>query len=168
MKKTLKALLALTLALACVLTLVACAKPKLNLEKAKDNLEDNDYYVSYETARKNLEPGMEEMLSAYGEDGDYVVIVKFSTKKLAKLQYKIIKTEINNDIEETKLEIKALEYTLKKFGDDLSADEEDDIKDDIKDLKDELEELEESLKYIGRSGKYVWYASSKDAIKATK
>ena len=168
MKKTLKYILALTLVLTCLVALVSCgAKPKLNLEKAAEKLEDNDYYASYTDDEDDLSYGMKERLSA--SDGeDQIYIIKFSTKKLAKLYYQQATLSIKNEIEELKLELKTYKYELRKFDKDMDSDEIDSYEDEIKDLKDEIEELEESLKFIGRSGKYVWVASSKDAIKATK
>lgn len=170
MKKTLKIALALLLAIACVLPLVSCgAKPKLNLEKAEEKLEDNDYRVSLVDDEDDLEYGMLAYLSASAEKGDdTITIVKFKTKKLAKLYYKQAKLEIEQEIEALKLQIKIAKYELKKFDKDMDSDAEKYYEDYIEELEDSLKEAKESLDFIGRSGKYVWVATSKDVIKDTK
>lgn len=169
MKKTIKYILAIALVLSCVLALVSCGpKPKLNLEKAEKNLEDNDYYVTLTDDEDELEYGMKEALVASDEDDNEIYIIKFVSKKLAKLYYKQAKLAIENSIESLELELKIQKATLKKLDKDMSSDEIDAFEDEIKEIKEQIEELEESLKFIGRSGKYVWIASSKDAIKATK
>jgi hypothetical protein len=56
---------------------------------------------------------------------------------------------------------------LKKYEDDMSSAEIDDLEDEIKDIEDEIEDLEDASKYFGRSGKIVW-VGTKGAIKDAK
>lgn len=164
MKKTLRCALALVLALTCILSLVACAKPQTNLEKAKANLEAADYKVSYDTEPSDI--GVAEKLTAskglldiISGDDDYIVIVKYETSKAAKLAAQSMKLAVEQQIEAKKLELK-IEKNNKSQFDANNAEKIDDLEDAIEDLKEQLEN-------IGRSGKYVWYGDD-DAIKASK
>ena len=156
MKKILSMLLVLVTTLTVCMSLVACGgpKPNLNLDRAKKNLKDNDYYVEMLSGDdwEDVEDGalaMEEVLYAEDEDDDdnYIYIIKFKTAKDAKLYYKAYE-------DQTAWE-EFLKYVLKKFGDDMDREDRDYIEDEFEDYS------------WGCSGKYVWYGS-KDAIKDTK
>ena len=167
MKRILAAMLVVILAFSSVILLSSCAaKPEMDLEKAKDNLEDEDYSVNY--SDEDNETGIEEYLSASktkGDDYDYVRIIKFSDAKLAKLEYKGLKQDRDTYKKEIKLELEKYEYMLSKYDDELTSEEEDYIKEEIKELEKELEEYDDYV--IGRSGKTVWYGT-KAAIEASK
>lgn len=164
MKNTLKRVLALVLVIACVVPFVACAKPKLDLEKAEANLKEEGYTVVYNSDVKSA--GIEATLHAT-KDGKEVSIAKYETTKAAKLAYQSAKLSIENEIEEAKLALKTAKYMLDKFEDDLSDIERNLYEEKVNDLKEDIEELKAELKTIGRSGKYVW-SGDKEAIKASK
>ena len=164
-----KKLLALLLVIVSIFSLASCsllaAKPELDLEDAKDNLEDAKYTVYLEDDVD--EPGIKEYLRAYDEDGEnYIYIVVFEDTKLANLMYKQQQLELKSEKENLKIEIQAQEHRLDKYDDDLDSDEIDEIEDDIKDMEKELEELKKEY-VIGKSGKTVWYGT-KDAIEDSK
>lgn len=176
-----KKLIALFVLVATLFVFASCSMPpKLNLEKAADNLEDNDYLVMYTDDEDELEAGMKEMLRAMkmdkdGDDGEYLYIVKFKTLKLARLYYKQLKLQFKTEKDEyeaeiaaLKLEIKTAKYELKKYDDDANWDE-----DDIDEMKEELEELQKEFKEFkkdskfGILGKTVWTGTAK-AFKDSK
>ena len=162
MKKFLAAILMLIM----VLSMVSCvARPEMDLEEAKDNLEDEDYRVSYTDDEDDLDAGYEEMLMA-SKDDDYLYVVKFGDVKSAKLAYEELKLEREAEIDETKLEIKKIEHLLKKYERDLDSDEIDEYEDELKELEDKLDDMKKEFVY-GRSGKVVWYGTA-DAIDASK
>ena len=164
MKKFLAGLLALLMLVSSVFVLSSCAKkPQLNLEKAKDALEDNDYRVSYSDDVED--PAYEERLYA-SKDDHYIVIVKFEKSSTAKLYYQQSKMELDQQIEALEMEIKLAKHLLKTYEDDMKSDEIKELEDEIKDLEKELEEYQEEY-VIGRSGKYVWYGDAK-AIEDSK
>lgn len=168
MKKLLAALLVLTM-LVCTLALTSCgAKPELDLDDAKDALEDAKYTVMVEDDKDNLDmPGLVEMLSARDEDGEnYLYIYVFDNTKTAKLFYEQMKLQYDAEVEITELEIKYYEHVLDKYEDDLESDEIDEYKDEIKELKKDLEETKDEHCY-GRSGKTVWVGTKK-AVEASK
>ena len=161
-----KKFLALLLVLVMTFALASCSlfsKPELDLDDAQDNLEDEDYSVRYEDDEDNLGAGVEEYLSAYDDKDNYLRITVYASAKLAKLDYKARKLQIDTQIKETKLEIQQIEYLLENYKKDL--DDPSDYKDQLKDLEKELEQLEEMV--VGKSGKTVWYGT-KDAINASK
>lgn len=168
MKKTLARIIALALVIACVFTIVACAKPELDIAEAKANLEAKDYFVSTGDGEGMFvnNPAIVEYLTATNGD-ENLTIVKFETSKAAKLYLQSLELQVENKIEELELEIKLAKYMLKKFDDKLSSDEIDDYNDEIKDCEEEIDELEEQLDNMGRSGKSVW-TGTEDAIKASK
>ena len=167
MKRKLAVLLALAMLIGCVALFASCgAKPELDLEKAKDALEDEDYEVYYEDDMSDDVPYIEEYLRAYDDDDNSITIIRFADAKTAKLYYQELKLQRDYEIDSLKLEIKALKNQLKKYEDDFNSDEIDEIEDEIKDLEKELEEMKEET-VIGRSGKVVW-TGTKDAIKASK
>ncbi|MBR2431308.1 MAG: hypothetical protein IKB23_00140 [Clostridia bacterium] len=156
-------LLALLLLVAMTLTMVSCAgRPKLNIDKAKDNLEDNGYIV---VTYDDLTIGVEEVLSASNGD-DSLYIGKFDTAKMAKLEYNQLKEKYDYEIKALKLEIKEVKYILKKYKNELKSDEIDYYEDRLKDLQEELEEMKKDYVF-GISGKTVWYGTA-DAAKDSR
>lgn len=161
MKKILAALLAFAMLIGCVLTFASCgAKPRLDLEKAEEALEDEDYNVSYDDDVDSM--GEKERLYAYNDE-DYIEIRVFDSAKTAKLAYEALKLELDYEIEGIELQIKTYKHMLSKYEDDIDED----------DFEEKLEELEESLKElkkeycVGRSGKTVWRGTA-NAIKDSK
>ena len=181
MKRKLAVLLALAMLIGCVALFASCgAKPELDLEKAKDALEDEDYTVYYEDDMSDDVPYIEEYLSARDDDDNSITIIRFADAKTAKLYYNTLKidrdneiAEIKADIKSLKAEIKASEQILKKYEDDMKSDEIEALEDEIEELEDEIKDLEKELEdmkedyVLGRSGKVVW-TGTKDAIKASK
>ena len=163
MKRILSLSLAFVMIFACIFSLSSCfgPKPELDIGKAEDNLEDEDYTVNVVDDEDLLAPGQVERLSAYNGD-DSIAIIEFENTKTAKLYYKQLKLERDQEIEEIKLEIKYMEHILDEYSKDLDSEDEDDYKDRLKDLRKELEEADEEVLF-GRSGKIVWYGT-KDAV----
>ena len=156
-----KIILTVFLILTIVLGLVSCVeKPELDLKDAEKNLKGEDYDVEIED-EDNLDAGIEESLVAYSDDyKDYIYIVRYESKKYAKLNYNMLKQEQDAEIEAIELEIKQIEYMLKNYEDDLDSDEIDDYEDEVKELKEELEELQEDYAF-GIKGKVVWMGTPK-------
>ena len=164
MKKFLSLLLAGIMIFSCMLAFSSCvARPEKDLDDARDNLEDEDYIVSY--SDDSDQPGYEEYLYARNDKDDTLTVIIFSDTKLAGMYYDEMKAQIQYEKETIKREIKALEHMLKKYDDDMDSDEVDEMEDEIKDLKKELKEYDEIV--IGKSGKTVWMGT-KDAIKDSK
>ena len=166
MKKIFKSAVAVLLIISCLLTLVACATPKKDIDKAADNLRDSGYKVTF-TSSDEADAGIEAKLVAYKDGSMCLQFIEFESTKLAKLYYQALRMAIQDQIQENKLSIKAMKHMINKFKDDLSSDEISSYKQMILDLKAENKELREQLNCTGRSGKYVWQGE-KDAIKATK
>lgn len=165
MKKIITRVIALALAIVCVFTLVACAKPQTNFEKAQENLEAAGFKVIIDEDSDAV--GVESTLTAskglidtLQGDGDMIAITKYETTKAAKLAYEDAKLSIEQQIESKKLDLKIAKYNQNKFDADNA--------DKIEDLEEDIDDLKEALELLGRSGKYVWTATSEDAIKATK
>ncbi len=151
----------------CLFAVVGCSGPKLDFDKAEDNLKDEDYMVTVsEKYSGQFGEAVEEYLYAFNEDGDNLTIIKFEKVGAAKKYYKSLKMSYDHEVEEIKLQIEMCKYYIKNFEDDLSSDEIDMYEDEIKDLKEELEDMKKETAF-GRSGKYVWFGD-KDAIKDTK
>ena len=168
MKKIITTLLALAMILSCVVVFSSCSlfapKPELDLEDAKDNLEDADYSVSYEDDEDLLGPGVAEQLYAYDDD-NFLRVTVYEDSKSASLAYDEIKMELDHEKESIKLTIKSIEHVLDKYEDDLEDEEIDELEDMLEEYQDELEEYEDYV--IGKSGKTVW-AGTKDAIEDSK
>lgn len=155
MKKILSILLVIATMLTVCMSLVACGgpKPKLDLDKAEENLEDKGYYVEIIDEEEDIiyeadYAGYAIEVILYAEDEsreDVIFIMKFKTSKDARMYYKTITSSQ-----------KLYEYILKKFGRDMDDEE-----------KDYLEEMIERENVKGYFGKYVWFGT-KDAIKDTK
>lgn len=160
--------LALIMLMGCVLTFASCSfgpKPELDIDDAEEALEDENYSVSVNDDPSD--PMYEATLSASNED-DYLRIVWFENASVAKLYYKSLKLEREQEIESLKLEIKTLKKVIKLYEDDYKSDELDELEDELKDLEKELDELKSNKEYAyGRSGKVVWYGT-KDAVEDSK
>ena len=160
-------LLAICLILATLFCITSCgAKPKLDFEKAKDNLEDKDYFVEFTDDEDELTPNMVAYFEAEDDDGEYLKMIEYKDLKSAKIAYKQLKLEKETELEEYELEKKYYKNLLKKYDGDLESDEIDYIEDAIKELDKKIEELKKETLY-GRSGKIVWEGSEK-AVKASK
>lgn len=171
MKKIIISLLVVCMLASCIVVFASCnkassVKPELDLEEAKDALEDEDYMVQYSDDEDDLGVGVKESLAAYNEDDDGLYIIVYADSKLANLAYEEVKAEYDVEVESIKREIKQLEHILDKYEDDLDSDEVDEYEDKIKELKKELEEMEEDYTF-GKSGKTVWYGTV-DAAKDSK
>jgi hypothetical protein len=176
MKKFLAKLCTVFLAIVCLFSVSACA-PKLNIEKAAENLEDAGYTVTIADSEleltaavkmmglpSNAHISIEEALMA-SEDDNYVYILKVEKASVAKAYYKMIKNQFDAELQEIKDQIKLYEVFLKNYKKELNSTEIDYIEDAIKEMKKELEEAKEIN--IGRSGKWLWLGN-KDGIKDSK
>ena len=162
MKRILATILLVVLTFSSVILLSSCgARPKLDLEKAKENLEDKRYTVEYDD---DCDPGIEECLYA-NKDDDNLIVITYSDGKLAKLAYKTMKMEVEHGKKSAELQLKSCEYILDKYGKKLTSEQEDEYKEEIESHEDKIEGYEDLI--IGRSGKTVW-CGTKNAIKASK
>lgn len=167
MKRKLAALLALVMLVGCVAVFASCAaKPQLDLEKAKDALEDADYTVYYSDESSDSTPYIEATLRASDDDDEQITIILFADAKTAKLYYEDLKLKHDMEIDELKLQIKTYKHILKKYEGELKSDDITELEDEIKDLEKELEEMKEE-QVFGISGKVVWSGTEK-AIKDSK
>ena len=167
MKKLFAALLALTM-LVGMFALTSCnAKPELDLDEAKKELEAAEYTVVVADKKEDIDmPGVEKMLRAYDEKGEnYLYMYVFEDAKTAKLFYQQMKMSYDQQIEQIELEIKYYEHILDTYKDDMDSDEIDDMEDELKDLKKDLEEYKDDYNF-GRDGKTVWNGTVK-AVEAT-
>ena len=166
MKKLLALLLSVAIIVMCVLAFASCsAKPELNLDDAKDNLEDEDYSVFYEDDEDNLEVNIKERLSASNED-DSLTIIVYADLKSAKLAEKSFNLSSEAQLKNLKLQLETLEHELNAYEDELDSDEIDEYEDEIKEIKKEIEDFGTD-RIFGRSGKTVWYGTE-NAIKDSK
>ena len=171
-----KKLIALLLVVSTLFIFASCSMPpKLNLEKAAENLED-DYEVDYYDDEDDLDVDEAEYLEAKEKDGDgYIEITKFKTLKSARLYYKELKMSYDlsvqyykAQIKAKKLQIKTAKYEYRKYDDDSRWDD-----DRIDDLKEQLEELQEAFREFkkeskfGIMGKTVWSGNA-DGLKDSK
>ena len=160
-------LLAICLILATLFCITSCgAKPKLDFEKAKDNLEDKDYYVEFTDDEDDLQFNMVALFAAENDDGEYLAMVEYKDLKSAKIAYKQLKLERETELEEFELQKKQYKNLLKKYDADLDSDEIDELEDMIKELDKKIEQLKKE-ELFGRSGKIVWEGTEK-AVKASK
>lgn len=179
MKKTIRNLFTVICLLVILFTLTSCAfmgeTPELDLEEAKENLEDNDYYVhlitteEYEYAFTGDSANIEQMLEAYSNDDDeddVLVITEFKDSKSALLALRLYKIERDSEIKTLKAEIKSIEHLLEEYEDDMDDNYVEKLEDDIKELKKELRKLQDDYVY-GIDGNYVWYGTI-DAVEDTK
>jgi hypothetical protein len=169
MKKILKSIVAVLVIVSSLLMLASCS-PKKDFYKAEENLKNDGYSVTVIRSDDDNEHGIETKLTASKSESSEtfeIVMIEFESTKLAKLYYQSLRMQIQNQIEENKLAIKAMKHMVNKFKDDLSTGEIDEYKNAIEDLKEENKELREQLRCTGRSGKIVWYGDP-EAIAATK
>ena len=160
-------LLAICLILATLFCITSCgAKPKLDFDKAKDNLEDKDYFVEFTDDEDDLQYNMAALFGAENDDGEYLVMVEYKDLKSAKIAYKQLKLERETELEELELQKKQYKNLLKKYDADLESDEIDELEDMIKELDKKIEQLKKE-ELFGRSGKIVWEGTEK-AVKASK
>ena len=182
MKKTLLRIFALALTLCTVLSLASCfsPKPKRDLEKAEDNLEDEDYIVSYTDDEDKLPINVVEKLTAKDDDDNELTVTVYGDYKSARLAYKQLKLQkeytidsYERTIDYYEIQVKMLKNQLKKYDDDLKNAEIDALEDSIDEYEDMIKDTKKELKeykdewVIGRSGKKVWSGTEK-AIKASK
>ncbi len=166
MKKLIVTLLAIAMLLSCVLVFSACAaKPETDLEKAAENLEDEDYIAIYNDDEDSLPANVEESLSATG-DGENLSVTVYKDSKSASLAYKALKIERDIAIDYYNIQIDTYENLLKKYEDDLDDDDIEKYEEKIDELKEDLKEYKEE-NVIGKSGKTVW-SGTKTAIKDSK
>lgn len=176
MKKFLTVILAVSLLIGSVLVFSSCDmmtslfnSPELDLEDAKDNLEDNGYSVSYNDDPSQV--NVKETLTATYSDSFFsgaketLNITVYADSKSASLAYDKLKIQKDVQKEFIELQIQEYENILKKYDDDLRSSESDYYEDQIKDLEEQLEELEDAI--IGKSGNTVWYGT-KQAIDDSK
>lgn len=167
-------------------SLTACfgPKPELDLENVEDALED-DYSVRYTDDEDYLGPNVVAQLQAYEEDVDddeyanFLYMQEFKDSKSAKLAVKLIELQIEQQIDNVKVEIEAVElqiktitYVLEEYEDDMEDEMVDEYEDELDDLEDELEDLQEKLEHyktisVGRKGNVAWYGTE-EAIEASK
>ena len=178
MKKILKSTVAILTIISCLLALVSCARPKKNLESAKNNLRHNGYTVT-NTPSGNIaqilngitaEDGVPySLITATTDDYKitYLTLIECNSVKLAKMIHQAIRLQLETQIKENKLAIKTAKHILNKFGDELEDAKRQDYEQLIIDLKEENAELRDKLIGTGRSGKYVWTGDI-TAIRATK
>lgn len=165
MKKFWAKLISGLLAVACLLSISACA-PVLNIDKAKKALEGNGYVVEVSDEYSYYGEAVEKVLYARHEDYDeYLYMLEFNDATMANKYYQEQKVSYDMEIKELKKIIEAREYYLKKYKDKIYSDEITEWEDEIKECKEELEYAKELV--VGRSGKFVWYGT-KDAVNATK
>ena len=173
MKKYISLLLALLMLFCTVTALASCGKekPELNLKTAAKNLEKAGYEIHYEDDDigeifdLDLSFGAVEYLEANDDDENFIGIAKFESEKIAKLFYKALKLELEDEIKYYEQNLEYYEAVLKKGEKSLSSDDIDDIKDYIKYCEEELE-LYETLTY-GRDGDIIWVGTER-AIKDSK
>jgi len=103
MKKTIIRLIALVFVVCFAFSLASCFAPKpliKDLEKAAENLEDEDYDVYYtddedEIAYHEFGTCIAEYLEADDDDDNSIEIVVFKDTKSAKLYYDELKTRLD-------------------------------------------------------------------------
>ena len=174
MKKTIIRLIALVFVVCFAFSLASCFEPKpliKDLEKAAENLEDEDYMVRYTDDEDELSVGQVEKLTAYKYGDDYddyetLTVIVFEDTKSAKLYYEAEKLDFDRELESYEIELKKYEHLLNKYEDDLDSDAIEEIEDEIKELEKAIEEYKDTY-VVGRSGKTVW-AGTKDAIEDSK
>lgn len=170
MKKTLFRIFALVITICTLFSLASCfaPKPELDLETAKENLEDADYSVTYTDDEDKLSVNVVERLTASEKDDsdNYLSVTVYADAKSAKIAYQEMKDYLDYSMAQQKLAIKEIENLLKNYEDDLESDEIDEYEDELKELKKELEEMKDEY-VIGKSGKTVWYGT-KEAIEKSK
>ncbi len=170
MKKILSLVLALMMLVGGVLALSSCGKkvePNLDLAAAKTKLEAAEYTVSLVDKKEELDPGIAKQFRAYKDGGEetddqYIYIVEYKDKKLAKLYFEETKAQIDYQIASLKAEIEIMEKTLELYEAEMQSEDINELKDEIKELKEDLTDYEENYT-IGIDGCFVWYGTVKAA-----
>ena len=166
MKKFLSLLLALLLLFCSLSVFTACSKekmPELNFLVAGRNLTEADYIV-YMDQGYFLGEGVKHDLRA-GRGDDSIQIVEYESKRIAKIEYKRLKSEHDARIAYWDQEIELKEALLLELAPLLSRSEKEAFEKEIDSLKKLLEQ-EKSILY-GRDGVYVWFGTQR-AIDVTK
>ncbi len=166
MKRTLKIVLAISLIMIFVLSVVSCgAGGNLDIDKAESALKDEEYNVNIvKDDDYNGIPVVRTFIANKGTE--YISIVEFEKSATAKLFYQNAKALYDAEIEEIENEIKLYEHFLKEYDDVLKSDEIDDFEDEVKSLKEELDDAKEDYAF-GYSGKVFWYGTA-DAVEDAK
>ena len=176
MRKTIKNLFTIISVLVILFALTSCAfmgeTPELDLEEAKENLDDNDYLVTYydeDYDFKNGSANVLEKIYAYSADSDsedFVSITKYKDSQSALLALREVKVERDIQIKYLKAQIKYYEHLLEEYEDDMDIDEVEELEEELEEYEDMLEILQDDYVY-GIDGNYVWYGTI-DAIDDTK
>ena len=162
MKKIFKSIVAIVLIISCLMALVSCSAPKLDVKQAKKNLEEEKYSVTFKQGG-DADEGITAYLYAkkVTSDGTHsLLLIEFETTKYAKLYYQALRMEIENEMEENRLEIKMIEHILDQYRSQLSGSEIERYNETLDEIKEENEKLQEKLNCTGRSGKFVWQGDS--------
>lgn len=137
MRKILSMVLAVVMLAGCVLAFSSCgAKPELDMETVKTNLEGRYKVAIYEQADLVNEPWVERRLSAEKTvagslyNSEALTITVFTDSKIAKLYYKNAKAELDARIDSLKLDIKEYEHyvdeckkTVREYEEKIEKDE---------------------------------------------
>ncbi len=162
-----RALLFTLIACTLLLTLTACGPmPEFDVQVAAANLEANGYTVKISTEENSI--GVVKTLHAQLEVGDtfeQIQITEFETTKLAKIEYREMKLELESEIEDIELRIEKAEHILDEYGDELDIDKYEKYTKNVTKYENQLSLYKKFS--CGRFGKVVW-GGSQNAIKATK
>ncbi len=167
MKKIISLLLALVMAVGCMLAVTSCgAEPELDFVVAEANLKLAGYSVNSRVFEDDVE--RVKTLSASKEINDIedtIVITEYTDSTLAKLALE--KQELSFEMEKQAIElyIEYYEHLIDEYASSYSAEKLADLKEKLNDYKVNLEMAENYV--IGRSGNIVYYGT-KAAIEATK
>ena len=172
MKHICKSILAAILAAMMLLALTSCSllspKPETDFSDAKKALEAAGYTVSVsETNSGDIDQkGIVKVLYAYSDDHeDYIYIFLCETAATAKYCKKLYNNLFDENNKYIKARLDYQEHLLKKYGDDMTDEERNEIRSSIKSSEQRLENSKKQS--VGSSGKVFWYGT-KDAVKATK
>ncbi len=174
MKKVLSLVMAAVLLVGAVFAFSSCtARPEMDLEKAKENLEKEGYSVTYYSGEDEaLDVGEAEYLRAYkaaeseDEDSKSLTVIVFESNAVAKAYYESEKAQGEAELESLKAYIKVLKAQLKAGEDDMTEEEIAKIEEEIEEMEEDIKEYKENY-VLGRSGKTVWYGD-KDAVDASR
>lgn len=161
MKKFLALILASVMILGSMLAFTSCKEkaPALNYDDAKEALEDAGYSF-YEDEEESEDPVYEAKLQAFrheDEESDRLEIYWFENEAVAKLYYKGIKMEKEQQIEQIEFEIKFLKKCKKEHKNDYRSTEMEELDDEIKELKNELKIIKNDKEVsFGIDGNVVW------------
>ncbi len=192
MKKRTITFLMTMLLIISVFNFASCsARPELDLEESKENLEDFGYtvrYLSKYQLSQNGIYGAENAIIA-NEKGDFAVIgdilsvndiqrlsslslavINFKEERYAKIYYDYIKSVYDSSLSLLKSSLEFVKAAIREhLYQNTQLEKNEDSIDEIEDSIDEIEDLIEKMqKYvIGKSGKTVWFGD-KQAIEDTK